>query len=187
MAAGLASTLPATIALPLVDDEIARAEALDRLCAELDMQIGITVRRSDAEPITGTRLRGVAEANGFRLAADGRYEWLPEDSPSVLYTLQNLSGEPFSNDMLRTSALTGLVFVLDVPCVAHPARVFDQMKLAAARMAKALGGEMIDDNRRALTEESLARTRAQIAAAGEALTRASIEPGSARALQLFSA
>ncbi len=187
MAAELAPTLPAAFTPPVVADEVARAEALDRLCAELDMQIGITIQRTDGGTIAGTRLRGVAEANGFRLAPNGRYEWVLEDTGAVLYTLQNLSGEPFSNDSLRVSSVSGLVCVLDVPCVVEPARAFDQMKLAAGRLAKTLGGEIVDDNRRPLAEDALARTRAEVVAAGDALTRVHIEPGSPRALKLFSA
>ena len=187
MAGELAPTLPADFSPPVIEDEVARAEALDRLCAELDMQIGITIQRTDGTPIAGTRLRGVAEAAGFRLAPNGRYEWVLEDNGAVLYTLQNLSGEPFTNDMLRAIGLSGIVFVLDVPCVAEPARAFDQMKLAAGRLARTLGGEMVDDNRRPLAEEALARTRAEVVAAGAALARVHIEPGSPRALKLFSA
>jgi FtsZ-interacting cell division protein ZipA len=186
MTGTLAAALPAMTTPPLTADEAARAEALDRLCAELDMQIGITLQRAGGGTIPGTRLRGVAEASGFKLAADGRYEWLAEDGDSVLYTLHHQSGEPFSNEMLRVSEIKAVVFELDVPRVADPARVFDQMKLAAARMAKTLDGELIDDNRRPFAEESLARTRAEIAAAAEALTEVRIAPGSPRALQLFS-
>lgn len=187
MACELAPTLPAAFVPPVIDDEVARAEALDRLCAELDMQIGITIQKTDGSPIPGTRLRGMAEASGFRLAPNGRYEWVLEDNGTVLYSLQNLAGEPFSVDMLRASSLAGIVFVLDVPGVSEPARAFDQMKLAAARLARTLGGEMVDDNRRPLTDEALARTRAEVLSAGEALTRVHIEPGSPRALKLFSA
>ena len=167
----LAPSLPATFAAPPVDDEAARAEALDRLCAELDMQIGITIERTDGSPIAGTRLRGVAEAAGFRLAPSGRFEWVQEETGHVVYTMQAISGEPFTLDTLRTASLGGIVFVLDVPCVNEPARAFDQMKLAAGRLAHTLGGDMVDDNRRVLTDEALANTRAAVAKAAAALRR----------------
>ncbi|HEY7901808.1 MAG TPA: cell division protein ZipA C-terminal FtsZ-binding domain-containing protein [Casimicrobiaceae bacterium] len=183
----LAPSLPATFAAPPVDDEAARAEALDRLCAELDMQIGITIERTDGSPIAGTRLRGVAEAAGFRLAPSGRFEWVQEETGHVVYTMQAISGEPFTLDTLRTASLGGIVFVLDVPCVNDPARAFDQMKLAAGRLAHTLGGDMVDDNRRVLTDEALANTRAAVAKAAAALAEVHIEPGSPRALKLFSA
>src|SRR6185312_2027182 len=66
----------------------------------------------------------------------------------VLYTLQNLRPDPFSADMLRLTATNGVVFLLDVARLADPVRVFDQMKLAARRMAVTLGAELVDDKRR---------------------------------------
>ena len=105
----IAPTLPAAMSVPDVGAEAARAEALDRLCAELDVQIGLTVLKTDAAAIAGTRLRGVAEAAGFRLAAGGRFDWVQEETGSVLYALQNLRTEPFTVDTLRAVRDHGVV------------------------------------------------------------------------------
>ena len=64
---------------------------------------------------------------------------------------------------------------------------FDQLKLAAKRMAHTLGGELVDDNQRPLTDTALAAIRSQVVGASELLVRAQIEPGSPRAHKLFSA
>ncbi len=117
----LAPLLPAAMSVPDVGAETDRAEALDRLCADVDVQVGLTVLKSDAASIPGTKLRGVAEAAGFRLATGGRFEWVYEDTGAVHYTLQNLRNEPFTVDTLRMSATNGVVYVLDVPRVADPA------------------------------------------------------------------
>jgi len=66
-------------------------------------------------------------------------------------------------------------------------RVFDQMKLAARRMAHTLGADLVDDNRRPLDDAALAKIRAQVQVAADALVHAHIEPGSARAQALFGA
>ena len=183
----LAPTLPAAFIAPELNDEVARAETLDRLCAELDMQIGITVRKGDGATIAGTKLRGVVEAAGFRLAPGGSFEWVQDDTGTVVYSLASLDGEPFSIDGLRSTGLPGVVLVLDVPRVADPARAFDQMKLAARRLALTLGADIVDDNGRPLEDEALAKIRAQVAAAAAALRDVHIEPGSPRALKLFAA
>ena len=183
----LAPLLPAAASVPDVAAETGRAEALDHLCADLDVQIGLTVLKGDPNGIPGTKLRGVAEAAGFRLASGGRFEWLDEDAGTILYTLQNVRNEPFNVDTLRVSATSGVVFVLDVPRVADPARAFDQMKLAAKRMAHTLAAELVDDNRRPLDDPALAAIRKQVDAAGTALIESGIEPGSPRALALFGA
>jgi FtsZ-interacting cell division protein ZipA len=183
----LATSLSASFAPPDVDRELARAESLDRLCAELDVQIGLTVQMPEPASIAGTRLRGVAEAAGFHLAPGGRFEFASEDTGAVLYTLQNLRPDPFSAEMLRLTATNGVVFLLDVARLTEPARVFDQMKLAARRMATTLGAELVDDNHRPLDDAALASIREQVEAAAEALRAVHIEPGSPRALALFSA
>ena len=183
----IAPGLPAAYTPPDVIAALARAESLDRLCAELDVQIGLTVQMPDSASIAGTRLRGVAEASGFRLGTAGRFEYLHEETGAVLYTLQNLRPDPFSADMLRLTATSGVVFLLDVARLADPPRTFDQMKLAARRMATTLGAELVDDNRRLLDDAALARIREQVEEAAAALRAVHIEPGSARALALFGA
>lgn len=183
----IAPLLPAAFVPPDVNREAARAEALDRLCAALDVQIGLTVQRPEAGAIPGTRLRGVAEAAGFHLAPAGRFEFASEDTGAILYSLQNLRPEPFSAESLRLAATHGVVFLLDVARVADPARVFDQMKMAARRMATTLGGQLVDDNGRLLDDAALALIRDQVQAAADALKSVHIEPGRARALALFGA
>jgi FtsZ-interacting cell division protein ZipA len=186
-ASDLARALGGAVAAPSAAEEARRAQALDRLCADLDIQIGLTVHKPDGASIAGTRLRGVAEAAGFRLVPGGRFEHLHEDTGAVLYTLQNARNEPLTAESLRVMSVQGVVFLLDVPRVHDPVRVFDQMKLAARRMAQTLGGELVDDNRRPLDDAALAKTRAQVQAAAAALSHARIEPGSARAQALFGA
>jgi FtsZ-interacting cell division protein ZipA len=183
----VAASLPATFVVPDLAQETQRAESLDRLCAELDVQIGLTVQMPEPASIPGTRLRGVAEAAGFRLTNAGRFEYASEETGAILYTLQNLRPDAFSAEMLRLTATNGVVFLLDVARLTDPVRTFDQMKAAAKRMAATLGAELVDDNRRPLDDAALGTIREQVQAATEALRAVHIPPGSARALALFSA
>jgi hypothetical protein len=183
----LAPHLPAAMSVPDVASEAERAEALDRLCADVDVQVGLTVLVKDDGSVAGTRLRGVAEASGFHLAPGGRFEWVQEDTRAVLYSLTNLRNEPFTADSLRVSATNGVVLVLDVPRVTDPPRTFDQMKMTAKRLAHNLGAELVDDNKRPLDDAALASIRKQVEAAADALRESGIEPGSPRALALFGA
>ncbi len=185
MIAQIAPTLPAAFDPPDPVREAERAEALDRICADLDVQIGLTVLKSGPATIQGTRLRGVAEAAGFRLTDAGRFDWVQEDTGAVLYALQNFRAEPFSVETLRLASTPGVVFLLDVPRVTEPVRVFDQMKLAAKRMTQTLDATLVDDNRRPLDDAALGAIRQQVQAAAAALRDVNIEPGSPRALALF--
>jgi hypothetical protein len=181
----VAAAVPAAFVPPDAAREAARAEALDRICADLDVQIGLTVLKTGPATISGTRLRGVAEAAGFRLAENGRFDWAQDDSGAVLYSLANYRPEPFTADALRVASTPGAVFLLDVPRVADPVRAFDHMKLAAKRMAQTLDAALVDDNRRPLDDAALAGIRDQVQATAAALRNVNIEPGSPRALALF--
>jgi len=185
LAGNVASSVPAAFVPPDSAREAARAEALDRICADLDVQIGLTVLKAGPATISGTRLRGVAEAAGFRLTDSGRFDWIQEDTGAVLYSLANYRPEAFTADALRATSTPGAVFLLDVPRVADPARAFDQMKLAAKRMAQTLDAALVDDNRRPLDDAALAAIREQVQATALALRKVNIEPGSPRALALF--
>jgi FtsZ-interacting cell division protein ZipA len=184
MMADIASGLSSPHMAPDAAAEAARAEALDRICADLDVQIGLTLLKPEAN-FAGTRLRGVAEASGFRLAEGGRFDWIQEETGAVLYSLQNYRSEPFTAETLRGMSTPGAVFVLDLPRVAEPVRVYDQMKLVAKRIAQSLDAVLVDDNRRPLDDAALNAIRDQVCSTATALTEVRIEPGSARALALF--
>jgi ZipA, C-terminal FtsZ-binding domain len=185
----LASEVAAALGAPNVRIDPAaeadRAEALDRFCADLDVQIGLTILKSELGQIAGTRLRGVAEAAGFRINAAGHFEHAQEETGAAMYTLQNYKQEPFSVESLRRMTTPGVVFVLDVPRVSDPVRVFDQMRMTAKRMTQTLEGVLVDDNRRPITDTSLAAIRAQVQVTAAALRDAHIDPGGPRALRLF--
>ncbi len=185
LAGDVASSLPAGYVPPDPAREAARAEALDRICADLDVQIGLTVLKAGPATIAGTRLRGVAEAAGFRLAEGGRFDWIQDETGAVLFSLTNYRSEPFTADALRVASTPGAVFLLDVPRVADPVRVFDQMKLAARRMAQTLDATVVDDNRRPLDDAAFAAIREQVHATATALREVHIDPGGPRALALF--
>lgn len=181
----LAPKLPAAYVAPDTAVEAERAATLDRICADLDVQIGLTVLKAGPATIAGTRLRGVAEAAGFRLAESGSFEWVQDETGNVLYALQNHRPEPFTAESLRVMATPGVVLLLDVPRVTDPVRVFDQMKLAGKRMAQNLDATLVDDNRRPLDDAALNAIREQVRATATALQHVHIEPGSPRALALF--
>jgi len=181
----IAAGLPAACELPDAAAEAARGEALDRFCADLDVQIGLTILKSDAGQILGTRLRGIAEAAGFRLTPAGQFEYVQDDTGAMLYALQNYKQEPFTIEGLRVLTTPGIVLLLDVPRVPDPVRVFDQMRMVARRMTQTLEGVLVDDNRRPLNDVSLAAIRTQVQTTAVALTEANIDPGGVRAVRLF--
>jgi FtsZ-interacting cell division protein ZipA len=103
-------------------------------------------------------------------------------------TLSNLEAAPFAAEELKAFASHGLSFTLDVPRVADGPRVFDRMIALAKQFARSLGGTLVDDNRAPLAgsalidviHDKIVELRAAHA------PRVGIDPGSPRALRLFS-
>jgi hypothetical protein len=156
------------------------------MCADLDVQIGITVLKTDGAMIPGTRLRGIAEAAGFRLADGGRFDWVQEETGAVYVRCRTIARSRLPPTRSAQPRLPGAGFLLDVPRVAEPVRVCDQMKLAAKRMAQtrstaARRRQPARAGRRRIQVPSASRC----AQTATALREVHIEPGSPRALALF--
>lgn len=180
----LADELMAVAEMPPRESALDAAIALDQFCANVDIQVGINVV-SKGQPFLGTKIRALAEAAGMVLDASGRFVRC-DDEGHVLYTMANQESVGFSAEAMKTMSTHGLVFVLDVPCVSHGDRVFAQMLDLARRMADALGGALVDDNRRPLTEAMLDPFRRQIGQYQSQLAAKGLPAGGPLALRLFS-
>jgi hypothetical protein len=61
-----AARYSATVTCPDIEASLAKARQLDAFCADVDVAIGINVIASTGK-LSGTRIRGLAEAAGFKL------------------------------------------------------------------------------------------------------------------------
>ena len=156
----LADQLMGIVDLPQRQQALDAAVRLDEFCASVDIQIGINVI-SQGQVFPGTKLRALAEAAGMTIDAARRFVRRDEDG-NVLYVVLNQEASGFSVDLMKTMSTHGLTFLLDVPCVAHGERVFNQMVDLARRFADVLHGALVDDNRRPLSETALEPIRKQI-------------------------
>jgi FtsZ-interacting cell division protein ZipA len=163
----------------------AMAAQLDRFCVDLDVAIGISVFAADGAPFSGTKIRALAESAGLKLESDGFF-YLRGDHGEVRFTLENHEPVPFSPGEMKVLTTRGITFLLDVPRVADPPRVFDALLELARNCASTLGGSLVDDNRAVLTAESIAKIRRQIEGISGKMDAAQISAGGTRALRLFS-
>lgn len=156
----LADQLMGIVDLPPRQQALDAAIRLDEFCASVDIQIGINVI-SQGQAFPGTKLRALAEAAGMTIDSGKRFV-RRDDEGNVLYVMLNQEASGFSAEMMKTMSTHGLTFLLDVPCVAHGERVFNQMVDLARRFADVLHGALVDDNRRPLSETALEPIRKQI-------------------------
>jgi FtsZ-interacting cell division protein ZipA len=180
---GLADRFLAVVHFPDARELLGRARELDSFAASVDVQIGLNLVAGDT-PISGTKLRGLAEAQGFVLG-DGLFH-ARDDAGATLYTLGNLDAAQFAPETMKTLHTQGVTLLLDVPTVADGARQFDRMVALAEQFAHALGAKVVDDNRHPLSVASLTVIRGKIAEFQGRMDSFGIAPGSDSARRLFS-
>lgn len=173
---------------------IATANALDAFCLEVDKTIGIHLINGVNGAFTGTKLKGLAEAQGLTLAADGTFkrfddaEKQPLDTqkPRLSFVMFNRDNNAFSPEMLRNSVVKGITFQLDITHVKQSAEAFTQMVQVAKQMETGLNALLVDDNNKALTDAQIEKIRHQLKAIHATMVAHGIIPGSDSALRLFS-
>ena len=161
-----------------------QAQSIDAFCIEVDKAVEFHVLANQGM-FHATKLRGLAEACGMELSADGRFECFNADG-QLAFTVRNYEGKPFSAEMLKTAVMTGVTFQLDIPTTPNNLQVFDHMVEIAASMASSLSASMIDVNRKAIGESQLDKIRQQLNNISNAMAAQGITPGSSHAKRLFS-
>jgi len=182
----LGHALPAAFIIGERAEELERAIALDAFCADVDIQIGLNLLRRDGARWTGTRLRGVAEATGFKLNGRGQFDYISDETGLVQYRMQNREDQPLLAESMKLLATGGVTLLLDVPRVPDPVKAYDNMRALAKRLAVTLDAELVDDNSRPLTDAGLTTIRTQLQTVQATMRAKGIEPGSPRALRLFA-
>ena len=172
-------------ALPDLDEIAANANALDQFCAAVDIQFVLHVVDATGGTFAGTKLRGLAEAAGLALEADGLFH-ARDEAGGELFSLGNLGSEGFNAESLRTMATHGLTFSLDVPRASDGRAAFEKMLGAARQIAGALNGVLVDAQRAPLADAMIAAIHAKTVELQQRMRDGGIDPGSPRALRLFS-
>jgi FtsZ-interacting cell division protein ZipA len=154
MVQNFAESINAVADAPDIREAYSQAVLLDQFCAEVDVMIGINVISKDGGAFTGTKIRALAEASGFKLEGGGVFNFR-EGNDDTKFTLNNYESTPFLPDNIRTLTTNGVTFLLDVPRIKNGERVFDQMTHLSRIFATTLGGIMVDDNRVPLSDRGI--------------------------------
>ena len=164
---------------------VAAAQALDKVCGEVDVAIGLNIIAQSGGAFPGEQVAAVAAAAGFRLEPDGLFH-RGDAGGHTLFTMENHEPEGFSAERLATMQTPGLTLLLDVPRIAGGEAAFDRMVQAARELAEGLGGFVVDDNRVPLQDEGIARIRTQLQGIHAAMAAHGIPAGGERAQRLFA-
>jgi len=170
------------------DDVIAaldRAQAIDRFCVDVDVLIGLNVVARGEGTVNLTRIVQEAESSSMVLGADGAFQLL-DSRGEPLYALCNHDAEPFSATAIEGQTSQGVTLQFDVPRVPDGLKVFDGMVAFGRKLANEVGGILVDDNLRPLTESGIEKIRSQLTQIYERMEARGVPSGSRRALRLFS-
>ena len=160
----------------------ARAKELDAFCAETDIEVAVNVVGQFGATFAIPRVKALALDNGLSETASGELvRFAPDGYPA--YVLR-----PFEDPNTKHAGnyFTGLTFALDLPQVADAPEVLADMVRVAEIFAVTLGGQLVDDNRRPLTEQGLASIRRSLEKIFQQMETHGIPAGSPLARRLFS-
>lgn len=184
----LLQTTAQTHGLNIVCDDAAeaiqRAQSIDHFCVDVDVLIGLNVVARGEGVMKLVKVLKEVEPTGMVLGVDGAYRLL-DSRGEPLYSLCNHDGEPFSHagSQQETQAVT---LQFDVPRVPDGLKVFDGMVSFGRKLANEVGGLLVDDNMRPLTDSGIDKIRQQLAGIYQRMEARGVPSGSRRALQLFS-
>jgi FtsZ-interacting cell division protein ZipA len=181
-------------------DALSVANSLDLFCIEVDKTIGFHLVNGEQGAFTGTKLRGLAEAQGLVLTADGTFKSFDQASNDIntnkqalieaqahpSFVMFNRDDYPFNPEMLRTSVVKGITFQLDIPHVKQSGETFNQMIQVARQMEKGLNAILVDDNNKVLGDIQIEKIRQQLKVLQASMLVRGIVPGSDSAHRLFS-
>ena len=166
-------------------EALERAQAIDHFCVDVDVLIGLNVMARGEGAVNLARIVGEAVGNGMVLGADGVFQ-LIDSRGEPLYTLCNHDAEPFTEVVEDGQASQGVTLQFDVPRVPDGLKVFDGMVAFGRKLANEVGGILVDDNLRPLTDTGIEKIRTQLAQIYERMEARGVPSGSRRALRLFA-
>jgi len=160
----------------------ARARELDAFCADTDIEVAVNVVGQFGATFAIARVKQLALENGLSETAGGELvRFAADGQPAfVIRPLEDPKGKPGGH------YYTGLCFALDLPRVADAPRVLNEMVMVAQMYAATLGGQLVDDARKPLTDAGLASIRRSLEKIFHDMEAHGIPAGSALARRLFS-
>ncbi|MES2364775.1 MAG: cell division protein ZipA C-terminal FtsZ-binding domain-containing protein [Pseudomonadota bacterium] len=184
LARQLASRFNGIAECPDISSALQRANELDLFCVDVDVLIGLNVVSRDNEVFAGSKISELAQRANMVLAVDGVYQCRNADN-EVIYSLCNHESAPFSANAGASFTTHGVTLLFDLPRVADGLAAFDRMVELALQLSEELGGQLVDDNIRRLTQAGIDKIRMQLDQIYQRMQARGIAGGSKRALRLF--
>ncbi|MDH5648590.1 MAG: cell division protein ZipA [Gammaproteobacteria bacterium] len=186
----LADTLNRPSKLSMTFEQaIEKAKELSDLCDKCDAIANINVTAAEGTEFSGRDIEKSAQSRGMAFGEMNIFHKKNDEAQGCrhMFSMANLY-EPgyFSPDEMDTLTARGLTLFMHIPCTHNPVAVFDDMVETARALSEDLGGAMVDQDGKVLTESGIKAIRHQIEDMEDAMEEWGIIPGSETALRLFN-
>ncbi|MEE8388258.1 MAG: cell division protein ZipA C-terminal FtsZ-binding domain-containing protein [Acidiferrobacterales bacterium] len=168
-----------------VDEAIMVAEGLDAFCKQHDVIASVNVVANSPVGFPGNTIAAVANDMGLRFGEMDIFHRC-DDRGQLEYSMANLF-QPggFDRENLEKFRTKGITFFLQVPCVLECVTVFSDMVTVAKQLADRMGGRVVDQDMKSLTDSGANTISAQIELIASDMRKRGIPPGAEAALRLF--
>jgi len=160
----------------------ARARELDQFCADADIEVAVNVVGQFGATFAIPKVKSLAMENGASETASGDLVRFAGDGYPA-FTIRRMDD---GRAPPGAHYYTGLTFALDLPNVSGAPRAFEEMVRVATLFATTLGGQLVDDNRRPLSDAGISSIRRSVEKITQDMDSHGIPAGSALARRLFS-
>ncbi|WP_287496796.1 cell division protein ZipA C-terminal FtsZ-binding domain-containing protein [Pandoraea sp. CB10b_02] len=180
----LSDTVDALPELPDMMETVARARELDGFAAQCDAQLSVNVL-SDGAPWSANYVQAVATQDGLLLSRDGMRFVKLDTRQNPVFMLQ-FGDTNFLRDDLTYKGGDLITMLLDVPVADEDLLPFRLMCDYARSIGQRIGGRVVDDQRRPLSDAALQNVDKQLLKLYERLEARGLPAGSPVTRRLFS-
>lgn len=178
-----AAAFGALATVPEAGSSAARAAELDRFCSDVDIRVAVHVVTGQT-PFPDEQMREFADIAGLEFDSESGSFRRRDRSRRILCTLERWESSLDRAGAPRAAAGPGLTLEFDVPRSADGD--FDQFRHLAERLARRLGGRIVDDNGQALGPAAFDAIRDRVRNVHRNMEARGIDPAGGLALRLFS-
>ena len=166
------------------EDALERARRLQKFCDEHDVIAGVNIVSNAQAPFKGDAITAAMKRYDLELGA--MHIFHAHQDGHVLFSVSSLYKPGYFNPAEWESFRTGgLAVFMSVPVAHEPAAVFERMMQTAAGLTTYLGGRLLDQEHRPLTEAGVNAIRAQIEGIEARMRAFGIPAGGDTARRLF--
>ena len=180
----LADAVDALPELPDMMETVARARELDSFAAQCDAQLSVNVL-SDGAPWSANYVQAVATQDGLLLSRDGMRFVKLDTRQNPVFMLQ-FGDTNFLRDDLTYKGGDLITMLLDVPVADEDLLPFRLMCDYARSIGQRIGGRVVDDQGRPLSDAALQNVDKQLLKLYERLEARGLPAGSPVTRRLFS-